>query len=147
MTTAFIAQINPDVVQLVTEFDPSMAPIPWKDDFVRLKNRIKSPKVYMKDGSAMALCCLLLSQKLSVPLQYIYEPSTKKQMTIRVMAVFICRDVLTWQDQTWISNYFCLSSGYYTSATDYYLSPRQRNIIKEITEKSREALIQIYKSY
>lgn len=147
MSITSIGQIDADVVRLITEFDPSTAPIPWKEDFVRLKNRIESPRVYMKDSSAMALCCLLLSQKLSVPLQHIYEPRTKKQMTIRVMAVFIGRDVLTWQDQTWIGNYFCLSSGYYTSAINYYLSPRQRNIIKEITEKSREALIQIYKSY
>lgn len=143
MNTTSIGRI--DVV--IPEFDLSTVPLPWREDFDKLLKRVNDPRCYMTDRAAMALGCLLTSQKLSVPLSTILGSMKKGSYKPRGIAYYVCNSVLRWQDTTWISVYFKKAKNWNHILSQMYWSDRDRRIIQELSQEFEEILIKIYKSY
>jgi hypothetical protein len=143
MNTTSIGRI--DVV--IPEFDLSTVPLPWREDFDKLLKRVNDPRCYMTDRAAMALSCLIVSQKLSVPLSTILGSLKHESTKPRAIAYYMCETVLTWQDKTWISGYFKKAKNWNHILSQMYWSDRDRRIIRELSKEFRDILIKIYKSY
>ena len=143
MSTTSIGRI--DVV--IPEFDLSTVPLPWRADFDRLLKRVDDPRRYMTDRAAMALACLLVSQRLSVPLSTILGSRKHESTKPRAIAYYVCEAVLTWQDKSWMCSYFKKQSNWHDVIRIFIWSDKERRIIREVSKEFGELLVKIYKSY
>lgn len=132
---------------VIPEFDLSTVPLPWREDFVKLQKRIEHPKNYMTDRAAMALGCLLVSQRLSVPLSTILSSKKTDSFKPRAIAYYVCEPVLTWQDKSWMGKYFRKGSSWNNSISTFIWSNKEKRIIREVSKEFGELLVKIYKSY
>jgi len=132
---------------VIPEFDLSTVPLPWRADFDRLLMRINDPKRYMTDRAAMALGCLLVSQKLSVPLSTILGSRKLGSAKPRAIAYYVCETVLTWQDKSWMCGYFKKQSNWHDVIRIFIWSDKEKRIIREVSKEFGELLVKIYKSY
>ena len=132
---------------VIPEFDLSTVPLPWREDFVKLQKRIEHPKNYMTDKAAMALGCLLVSQRLSVPLSTILGSRKQGSAKPRAIAYYVCEPVLTWQDKSWMCKYFKKHSNWHDVTRIFIWSDKEKRIIREVSKEFGELLVKIYKSY